>query len=181
MSSRCMYELAMGADYARLPLAVQRFHRLTGRTVLHGWVETHAPGSALARLLAYCLGTPRSASSGPLRFVLESGPDRESWTRHFPAQTMTSRMRLVGGQVAEQLGAAQLTFNLAAVDGTLKMELASMRFFGVPCPKWLMPRIVAEETGAGDQVHFRVVAALPLVGTVASYRGHLDLSSEARS
>jgi hypothetical protein len=44
-----------------------------------------------------------------------------------------------------------------------------------------MPRIVAEETGAGDQVHFRVVAALPLVGTVASYRGHLDLSSEARS
>lgn len=181
MSSPGMYELVMGTDYARLPLAVQRFHRLQGRAVLHGWVETHAPRSALARLLAYCLGTPRSASSGSIRFVLEAGPDLESWIRHFPAQTMTSRMRLVGGQVEEQLGAAQLTFNLAAVGETLKMELARMRFFGVPCPKWLMPRIVAEETGAEDQIHFRVVAALPLVGTVASYRGHLDLSSKATS
>lgn len=171
----------MGADYGRLPLAVQRFHRLTGRTVLHGFVETDAPGSALARLLAYCLGTPRSASSGPLRFVLEAGPDMESWIRHFPAQTMTSRMRLVGGQVEEQLGAAQLTFDLAAVDGTLKMELARMRILGVPCPRWLMPRIVAEETGSEDQIHFRVVAALALVGVVASYRGHLDLSSKATS
>ncbi len=176
-----MYEQAMGAHYARLPLAVQRFHRLTGRTILHGWVETHAPDSALARLLAYCLGTPRRASSGPLCFVLEVGPDMESWIRHFPAKTMTSRMRLVGGQVEEQLGAAQLTFNLAAVDGTLKMELARMRFLGVPCPKWLTPRIVADETGGEDQVHFMVVAALPRVGVVASYRGHLDLSPKATS
>lgn len=176
-----MYERVMGADYDRLPLAVQRFHRLKGRTELHGWVEIHAPGSALARLVACCLGTPRSAGSGPLRFVLEAGPDMECWTRHFPAQTMTSRMRLLSGQIEEQLGAAQLTFNLAAVDGTLKMELARMRFLGVPCPKWLMPRIVAEETGSEDQIHFRVVAALALVGTVASYRGHLDLSSQASS
>jgi hypothetical protein len=105
----------------------------------------------------------------------------ESWIRHFPAQTMTSRMRLVGGQIQEQLGAAQLTFNLAAVDGALKMELAKMRFLGVPFPKWLMPRIVAEETGAEGQIHFRVVAALPLCGVVASYCGHLDLITKATS
>ncbi len=176
-----MYEQVLGANYANLPLAVQRFHRLTGRIVLHGWVETHAPVSALARVLAYCLGTPRIASSGPLRFELEAGPCIESWTRHFPTQTMTSRMRLVGGQVEERLGTAQLTFNLAAVDGKLKMELARLRFLGVPCPRWLMPRVVADETGTEDQLHFQVVAALPLVGVVASYQGHLDLSSKTKS
>ena len=176
-----MYEQVLGANYGNLPSAAQRFHRLTGRTVFHGWVETHAPVSVLARVLAYCLGTPRIASSGPLRFELEAGPDMESWTRHFPAQTMTSQMRLVGGQVEERLGTARLTFNLAAVDGTLKMELARMRFLGVPCPKWLMPRVVAEESGAEDQLHFRVVAALPIVGVVASYQGHLDLNSQVSS
>ena len=176
-----MYEQVLGADYANLAPAAQRFHRLAGRTVLQGWVETHAPVSVLARLLAYCLGTPRVASSGPIRFELEAGPDMESWTRHFPAQTMTSQMRLVRGQVQERLGTAVLTFNLAASNGTLKMELARMRFLGVPCPKWLMPRIIAEESGAEDQLHFRVVAALPMVGVVASYQGHLDLGSKVPS
>jgi hypothetical protein len=56
-----------------------------------------------------------------------------------------------------------------------------MRFLGVPCPRWLMPRIVAEETGNEGRLHFRVAAALPLVGVVASYRGHLDLSAEEAS
>lgn len=176
-----MYEQVLGASYANLPPAVQRFHRLTGRCVLQGWVETYAPESVLARVLAYCLGTPRIASSGKLRFVLEAGPNLECWTRHFPKETMTSQMRLVGGQVEEQLGTAVLTFNLAAVNGTLKMELARMRFLGVPCPKWLMPRVVADETGPEDRLHFRVVAALPIVGVVASYRGHLDLSSKEPS
>ena len=181
MSRPSMYEQVLGADYANLAPAAQRFHRLAGRTVLQGWVETHAPVSVLARLLAYCLGTPRVASSGPIRFELEAGPDMESWTRHFPAQTMTSQMRLVRGQVQERLGTAVLTFNLAASNGTLKMELARMRFLGVPCPKWLMPRIIAEESGAEDQLHFRVVAALPMVGVVASYQGHLDLGSKVPS
>jgi hypothetical protein len=105
----------------------------------------------------------------------------ESWIRQFPTLTMTSQIRLVDGQVEERLGAVQLTFKLAAVDGTLKMELARMRFLGVPCPKWLMPRILAEETGTEDRLHFRVIAALPLVGFVASYFGHLDLGSRVTS
>lgn len=176
-----MYERLMGDNYARLPAAVQRFHRLTGHRVLHGWVETHAPASALARILAFCLGAPRSTSSGPLRFELDADPDAESWIRHFPTRTMTSRLRLVAGQVEEQLGAARLTFDLTAADGTLKMQLTRMRFLGVPCPQWLMPHVVAEEAGSDEQLHFRVAAALPLVGVVASYRGHLNVSPEEPS
>jgi Domain of unknown function (DUF4166) len=180
LSSPTLYERVLGASYTHLPAAVQRFHRLTGHTVLHGWVETSAPGSALARLLACCLGTPRRASSGPLRFELEASAEAESWIRHFPTQTMSSRMRLVAGQIEEQLGAARLTFSLTVVDGTLKMGLVRMRFLGVPCPEWLMPTIVAEEVGTDDQLHFHIAAALPLVGVVASYRGHLDVSPKEK-
>ena len=176
-----MYERAMGETFALLPPAVRRFHLLTGRHVLHGWVETHAPASTMARALAMCIGTPRRASSGPLRFELVADADAESWTRHFPARTMTSRMRLVAGHVEERLGLARLTFNLIAADGMLKMELTQMRFLGVPCPRWLMPRIVAEETGDDARFHFRVAAAVPLVGVVASYRGHLDLGAQKAS
>jgi hypothetical protein len=37
-----------------------------------------------------------------------------------------------------------------------------------------MPRVLARETGDHD-LHFHVEAAVPLLGIVASYRGHLAL------
>ncbi len=175
MNHLSMFEQVLGAKYLELPASVQRFHRLTGCTVLHGWVETSAPESTLARCLAFCLGVPRSASSGPIRFELNSGPAYETWTRHFPTRTMTSRLLLVTGRIEEHLGAARLTFNLNVVDGKLNMQLEKMKFFGVACPNWLLPKIVAQEMGIDDQLHFNINAALPLVGTVASYRGHLEV------
>jgi hypothetical protein len=58
------------------------------------------------------------------------------------------------------------------------MRLLRLRLLGVPCPRRLVPRVTAEESGDGDRLHFRVAATLPWVGTVASYRGHLVLPSE---
>lgn len=173
MSRLSMYERVMGDSYPLLPLAVQRFHRLAGKTVLHGWVETAAPTSTIARILARCLGSPLQASRGPIRFELDAGPATESWTRHFPAHTMSSRLQLVAGRVEEQLGAVRLLFELTAGSGSLTMHLTRMRFLGIPCPRWLMPRIVAEEVGEDERIYFRVSAAVPGVGIVASYYGHL--------
>ena len=181
MNQRSMVESAMGDSFARLPVAVQRFHRLSGRTVLHGWVETDAPASIAARGLAFCLGSPQRAGSGPIRFELDASAESESWTRHFPTHTMRSRLQLIAGKLEEKLGAARLRFELSASDDALKMELSRMWFLGVPCPRWLMPQVVAEERGDGKRVHFRVAAALPRVGVVAGYRGHLDLDPEVRS
>ncbi|WP_369124981.1 DUF4166 domain-containing protein, partial [Enterobacter asburiae] len=46
-----------------------------------------------------------------------------------------------------------------------------------PCPAWLRPAVVAEETGDGDRFHFNVRASVPLLGVVAAYRGYLDLTT----
>jgi hypothetical protein len=179
MTVPSLYERVMGERFAALPMAVQRFHRLRGRTVLNGRVETDAPASTLAGLMAWCLGTPRHATEGSLRFELDSTPDGESWTRIFPTRTMRSRLRFRAGRVEERLGPARLDFDLVAAGDGLRMELVRLRFLGVPCPRWLMPRIVAEESGDADRLHFRVVAALPWVGVVASYRGHLLVAEES--
>jgi hypothetical protein len=92
---------------------------------------------------------------------------------------MTSRLRLQDGLIEEQLGAARLRFALTAAEDALHMHLVGLRFFGVPCPRWLLPRLTAQETGIDDRLHFRVSAALPWIGTVASYSGHLLLEALA--
>jgi hypothetical protein len=170
----------MGVGYARLAPALQRFHRLRGRHTLHGEVTTDAPASPLAALLARGLGSPCRATRGPIRFELDVDTGGETWTRHFPGWTMSSRLREVGGEIVERLGAARLAFSLTEVDGRLVMRLRGLRFLGIPCPACMRPRIVAEETGeqgadGRQRLHFRVEARVPGLGQVVGYRGHLEL------
>ena len=178
MNGRSLFECALGARFAALAPALRRFHRLSGVHELRGAVETDPPASAIGRVLARCLGSPRDAATGSIRFELDAAPGAETWTRHFPGRTMRSHMQLVDGQVVERMGAARLVFALDEIDGGLRMRLRSLRFLGIPCPAWLRPRLVAEETGDGDRLCFRIEAAVPGLGRVVGYRGHLVVPDE---
>ena len=169
----------MGESYGRLAPEVQQFHRLAGKHTLHGRVEVHAPQSVLARLLALFLGTPRTATEGTIKFELDAHPSGETWTRHFPSKNMTSHLQLVDGQLIEKLGAARLIFELSGSNGQLNMHLRRLYFLGIPCPNWLMPRVIAVETGRDGRLYFHVRAEVPGVGLVASYQGYLSLSGGA--
>lgn len=136
MSPPPLFEAALGARFAELAPALRRFHRLSGRHELQGVVETDPPASTVGRVLVWCLGSPRQSASGAIRFEL----DVETWTRHFPARTMRSSLRLVDGRVVERMGPARLVFALDEIDGGLRMRLQAMRFLGIPCPAWLRPR-----------------------------------------
>lgn len=179
MNQSSLYEQLMGSQFARLPQAVQRFHRLAGKWSLEGWVDTEAPSSLVGRWLARSLGAPRHRTSGPIRFELHAQPHAEQWIRHFPSRTMSSRLGRAGVFMEERLGASTLRFRLHATEAGLSMELHSLRFLSVPCPQWLLPTVVAQEHGDGDTFHFAVRATLPVIGLVASYQGHLLLQPES--
>jgi len=174
-----MYRQLLGERFHLLPAGVQRFHRLAGHRVLSGEVQTEAPASRPARLLAWLLGTPRRSASGPIRFELRARPQQETWTRHFPTQTMRSTLSRAGTEVHEVLGLSRLRFRLHASPQALEMQLIGLRFLGLPCPRRLLPEVVARETGAGPRLHFEVSARMRGFGLVAGYRGHLDLPEDA--
>ncbi|WP_426393878.1 DUF4166 domain-containing protein [Ralstonia sp. R-29] len=175
-----LYETILGAQYAELAPAVQAFHHIAGRVVLDGEVETEPPASRVARWLAWCIRTPRTSTRGPIRFTLDATPLQETWTRHFPRQTMRSTLSLHQGRIMERLGAVRLFFALEAERGVLQMRLEGLRFLGIPCPGWLRPDVLAEESGNDDRFHFNIRASVPLLGVVAAYRGYLDLTTLER-
>ncbi|MBV7428121.1 MULTISPECIES: DUF4166 domain-containing protein [unclassified Acidovorax] len=168
-----LYQRAMGPAFGRLAPALARFHSLSGRHRLRGKVVVEAPAGAMGRLLAWALGAPLRPVQGDIVFELDATPGAEVWTRCFPARTMRSTLRESGGRVVEHLGAARLGFVLDEQQGRLVMRLQHLHFLGIPCPAWLRPRVVAEETGRGDTLHFHVQATVPWVGRVVHYRGHL--------
>ena len=175
MKTLSLYQQVMGAQFTELPSPLQRFHALEGTHVLNGWVKVGAPASFVARVLARCLGAPLTAQQGPIQFELKASADGEAWTRHFPGKTMKSRLTHVAGHIVERLGFAKLWFALEGDSKMLEIKLVQLRFLGVPCPRWLRPAIVAEETATPDHLHFQVEASLPLIGLVASYWGYLKL------
>lgn len=171
--SASLYQRAMGPAFERLAPAIARFHTLSGRHHLHGEVVVEPPTNILGRLLAWALGAPQHAASGAIVFELDVGPEAEVWTRHFPERTMQSTLRESTGLIEEQLGAARLGFVLEEAQGRLIMRLHHLHFWGVPCPAWLRPQVIAEEAGQGDALHFHVQATVPWVGRVVHYRGYL--------
>lgn len=175
MNDVSLYQRVMGPDFLQLPAAVQQFHSLQGDSVLHGWVHIEAPGTFAARCLARCLGAPLAGEQGPIRFELAADGASERWVRHFPRRTMQSRLESAPGRIVERLGTARLSFALHATPQGLRMQLLGLHFLGVPCPRWVLPAVVAEETATPGRLHFRVRASMPLLGVVASYHGHLDL------
>jgi hypothetical protein len=170
-----IFRQAMGASYERVDSAVRAFHDLQGRAELRGEVETDGPSGALGSLLAIAIGAPRVPTRGSLRFDLHCEPDQQTWIRHFPHRSMRSKLRLHGSHVVETLGPARLVFSLEEENGSLVMNLRSMRFLGVPCPRWLLPRVFARERGRDGRLEFDIRASLPLIGQVTAYRGWLQL------
>ncbi|MGJ7484421.1 DUF4166 domain-containing protein [Variovorax sp. LT2P21] len=175
--TRSLYATLMGAAFTQLAPAVCEFHSSAGRVAFDGWAETAEPQTWVARSIARLLGTPQQRGRHAIRFELDARTDAETWTRYFPGRMMRSRMGLHGGDLVEQLGPLRLHFALSAQQGALVMRLRRVRCLGVPCPRWLMPRVHAVETGVGRELHFDVRGSLPGIGTVAAYRGHLDLST----
>jgi hypothetical protein len=170
----CLYEQVMGPSFHRLHPAIRNFHRAQGSRRFEGAVTCDAPSSRLGQLLARMLGAPLHACAGTLVMYIVADASKETWKRRFADQhVMRSTMHVSRGRLVERLGEARLVFELVECDGRLQMHLARLRFFGIPCPSWLMPKIHAEERGQGMELHFDVSASLPFVGTVASYRGWL--------
>jgi len=178
MTASSLYRRVMDDSFLRLHPALQRFHSLVGSHVLQGGVQMQAPQSWLARLLARLMGAPLSAVDAAIRFELDAGSDCETWTRHFPSGVMTSALTEQDHFVVEKLGAARLAFLLQESQGRLIMQLARLHFLGIRCPAWLLPAVVAEESGDEDYLRFNVRASLPWIGVVSGYSGKLLIPKE---
>jgi hypothetical protein len=109
-------------------------------------------------------------------FELDASPTREIWTRRFPSRTMRSRLDTAGdGHLHERLGLATLSFCLATDEGSLSMQLQSIRVLGLPWPRRWFPEVWALECGDKGRFCFDVGARMRVLGALVAYSGYLEL------
>jgi hypothetical protein len=97
----------------------------------------------------------------------------ETWTRDYGGNVMRSSLSERPGGVVERFGPVRFAFDLVPRPKGLAMRLAGWSVFRVPLPRFLAPRVIANERDDGGRFHFDVSVRLPIIGDVVHYRGGL--------
>jgi hypothetical protein len=177
---RGIFEQALGdAGFATLPGPLRAFHGVTGTPVWRGRAQVENGRNPMAWLIRRIIGLPGAGEDVPVtvgveRTAFEDGK-AETWTRNFGGVRFTSRLHLGRGNLLhERFGAVTFRLGLEVQDGRLALPVTAARLFGLPLPRFLLPRSEAfEEVDAEGRFRFDVKLTLPLFGLLVRYAGWL--------
>jgi hypothetical protein len=173
MPGSSLYQRILGSDFAKLPTGLQRFHGAAGAARGAGIATVRSGSGVLHRLLARLMGLPRPGENIPIELAVTLDGDREIWWRSFGGRPFTTVQWQNGTLLAERSGPALFYFTLGADAAGLRFEHRGSRIFGVPIPLALSPRVEADAIASGDGWDLRVTIAMPIVGMITSYTGHI--------
>ena len=129
-------------------------------------------------MVASSFGFPRSAEEIDVTVSFEHSGATERWTRTFGTQELTSHQFEGAGRferlLCEKFG--PFTFGLALVVDSDRLLLVARRWsvFGIPLPRFLVPKGNACEFDQNGTFHFDVEIKAPLIGLIVRYVGYLE-------
>jgi Domain of unknown function (DUF4166) len=178
---RALYAELLGSAWLELAEPVRAAHASGPTLRASGRLRIGHGGSRVTRWLARLLRLPRASDAADTRLVVTRSAAGEQWRRTFDDRRLdTWQYRAADGALAERFGVLEFRFHLTASQGSLVMRQtgAALRWGAVRLriPAACAPRVEAREDPAGArqiQVHVRVT--LPLVGSVLTYDGVIDL------
>jgi Domain of unknown function (DUF4166)/Saccharopine dehydrogenase NADP binding domain len=173
-----IYQAVLGQSFAKLDAPLQKFHSAKNTFHMKGIAEITAPPGVLRGLVRKVFGFPKAASDSPVKVDISISSQGEIWRRQFAGKTMRSTQRLGQGRdaglIVESFGPVAVAMAVVENAGRLELVLRHWRIFGVPMPKFLLPRGQFFEHGADGRFNFHVEIALPLLGPVVKYVGWLE-------
>lgn len=177
----CLFQQAMGDDFAAMPGSVRNLHTVFDRHVWSGTARVSRGQSMFGNLLCRLIGFPPEAGSVPVAVTIERHADKEFWSRNFGGKTFRSVLSLRDdqgkGHVCERFGPLKFDIDLTH-DGTrLYFPVARGRFLGCPLPKWILPESEAFEFEENGRFNFDVRISLPGIGMLVRYQGWLEIDT----
>ena len=176
-----VYRRILGDRLDLLPESLRSFHDIEkpwrgtamaridrGPTILHSLVATFG-------------GLPPAQERCPLQLDITPatrwGLTGELWRRDFGGFVLESFQWAEGELLRESFGWLSMAFRLTVDPPKLVLDVASVRFSGIPIPGFLAPGGTGIELGRDDGVAFEATATAPLLGMVVRYQGLLVAES----
>ncbi len=169
-----LYRRLLGPRFDDLPPFVRELHDVTAASVWTGSADVERGRSLPSRMVATLFGLPPSGRAQALRVTFEPVDGREIWTRTFGKSVFRSLQYEREGLLRERVGPSIFVFALDVSDESLALMLKSVRFLGVPLPRFFSPAVRTFESEREGRYHFEVEASLPVLGRIVRYEGWLE-------
>jgi hypothetical protein len=119
-------------------------------------------------------GLPPSTTDIAFQLTTRTIRQDTIWLRRFGQHKTRSRLRIAANsaQIHECFGPFTLTLVPHLQDQVLRIDIATLRFFGLPLPRRLTPRSqTVERIDAEGRIAFDIAASLPWGAPLIRYAG----------
>ncbi|OYX41930.1 MAG: hypothetical protein B7Z02_13655 [Rhodobacterales bacterium 32-67-9] len=169
-----LFPAHLGAEFARLPVAVRQGHDWAGCLRMSGRATVTRGHGLAARLLAAVFRFPPENADVALCVTKRDGPAGEIWERDFGGRVFRSHLALGKGAITERFGPLTFTLGLVVRNGALHFPAIGGRFGPLPLPRALLPESIATESEDCGRLRFDVELRAPFgLGRIVHYRGWL--------
>lgn len=178
-----LFQKVLKASFGKLPQAVRKLHAVRRETVFVGRGVVERGAHPAAAIIGAIFGFPTRAQDIPVRVTITPNEKGETWVRDFAGRKFKShlgqRMDTSALIVTERFGAMSFDLLLVVSDSALEFPVLKGRVFGVPLPRFLLPKSAAREFVCDGVFQFDVKLTAPLgIGQIVRYRGFLNPNCE---
>jgi hypothetical protein len=169
------FEQVLGAEFARLPDAVQASHRVFGPVSLVGTSRITRGSGLWPRLLGGLFGFPSAGEDVAVRVEKTPVASGEIWERDFAGKRFVSHLKVTPDGMTERFGPLTFLLGLKADETGLSFPVLRGWAFGfLPLPRALLPQSEAFERESDGVFEFDVQLSAPLTGQmIVRYQGRL--------
>jgi len=179
---RNLYEDILGETYNKMSEPLQNLHRIGAGKTFEGRCKVTRGKNPLSHIVATVLRFPKASPDIPVKVVLTKDCDKEIWERFFDGRRMVSTQEAGCGKqsrlVVERFGPIAVHLAILVQDGRQILKTTGWSIFGIPLPKFLVPRGDIFEHDADDRFNFHVDLVAPIFGRLVKYEGWLDETIE---
>lgn len=157
-----------------LPPALAAFHAGKRQAIWQGEAVITRGHGLHARLALWLAGFPPEGQRIATTLTLTQTGENSIWHRDFGGHVTRSTLAAKPPHVIERFGPICLTLALREEAGSLCLDIAGMRLFGLPVPRVLLPISATRESDLGEGcLGFDVAARLPWGAPLIRYTGWL--------
>lgn len=170
-----LFPMLLGSEWDALDEPVRRMHGDAPNLHARGEADVGGTANIAARLLRRIVGLPAPGTQRKLDFSIQREGTREVWVRKFSGSIMCSVLDLSDGRLRERLGPMTFLFDLHRDGDAIDWQLYGTRLLGVPLPRWINGAVLSRSGSRNGRYAFEVDVQMPLIGTLVSYRGWLEI------
>ena len=170
-----LFPMLLGSEWNTLDESVRRMHGDAPSLRARGEADVGGAANIAAHMLRRIVGLPKPGTRRQLEFSIERKGHRETWRRNFSGSIMCSVLDHSGGHLREQLGLMTLLFDLHRDGDAIDWQLRGTRLLGIPLPRWISGEVLSRSGSRNGRYAFEVDVRMPLIGTLVSYRGWLEV------